>query len=118
MYELTRDLFEKQRVQDLFLEQHKDDNKKLNHYYQNRYKTHADNKHKQCVYMLPYEAVDIRRNYRMMWFTTSVSALFLGLFNPYAPLVLMYDFYLLVRATQVMNQTCNLIILEETKRHV
>jgi hypothetical protein len=68
--------------------------------------------------VLPYEAVDIRQNYRMMWLTTTVTATALALFNPYAPAVLLYDFYLLFKATQIMNQTCNMIVLDETKRHV
>ena len=70
------------------------------------------------MYVLPYEAVDIRRNYRMMWFTTGVTAAVLAVFNPLLPAILAYDFFLLFKATQIMNQTCNLIVLEETKRHV
>ena len=37
VYEKTRDLFEKQRVVDKFLEEHEEDNRVLNKYYQNNY---------------------------------------------------------------------------------
>ena len=38
-YERTRDLYEKQRVIDKFLEEHQEDNRVLNQYYQNNYQT-------------------------------------------------------------------------------
>ncbi len=68
--------------------------------------------------MLPYHAIDLRYNYRMMWFTTTVSAVCLGLVSPLLPLLLSYDFFLLLKATQIMNQTANTIVLDESKRHV
>lgn len=68
--------------------------------------------------MLPYHAIDLRYNYRMMWLTTGISAFCLGMVNIYLPLVLSYDFFLLFRATQIMNQTANTIVLDETKRYV
>lgn len=102
-YELSRDLFEKQRVNDLYLLQHQEDNKLLNHYYQNTYAKHKSNKFKSLVYMNPYPAVDIRNNYRMMWLTTTIAAGALGMVHPALPLLLSYDFFLLFRATQIMN---------------
>lgn len=54
----------------------------------------------------------------MMWFTTTLAACALGMVNVYLPLLLTYDFYLLLRATQIMNQTTKLIALDESKRHV
>ena len=68
--------------------------------------------------MLPYHTIDLRFNYRMMWFTTSVAAACLGMFNVWLPFILSYDFYLLLKATQIMNQTTNTIVLDESKRHV
>ena len=76
------------------------------------------NKFRSLVYYLPYRTIDIRGNYRMMWFTTSVAATFLGLIYPPLALLMSYDYYLLLRGTAVMNQTCNLIVLDKTKRHV
>jgi len=54
----------------------------------------------------------------MMWFTTSVSAFCLSMVSPWLALLLSYDFFLLIRATQIMNQTANTIVLDESKRHV
>jgi len=53
-----------------------------------------------------------------MWFTTGVAAGFLGLIHPALPLLLSYDFYLLFKSTQTMNQTTNMIVLDRTKAHI
>jgi len=53
-----------------------------------------------------------------MWATTTVAAVFLGLMHPALSLLMTYDYYLLVRGTGVMNQTCNMVMLDRTKRHV
>jgi hypothetical protein len=79
--------------------EHQEDNKMLNQYYQNGYSTSKSNKHMSLVYLLPYEVLDIRFNYRMMWFTTGFAAAALGMIHPALPTVLLYDFYLLLRAT-------------------
>jgi hypothetical protein len=100
------------------LEQHSEDNQLMNHYYQNQYKKHNLNKFRRLCYMLPYDAVDIRFNYKMMCFTTGVAALGLALVHPVLPLLLTYDLFLLLKALQIMNQTTNLIILDKSKRHV
>lgn len=117
-YELTRDLYEKQRVVDQYLLDHKEDDQLLNQYFSNSYFKAKLNKYRQLVYYLPYRAVDIRSNYRAMWFTTTVAATFLGLMHPALALLTTYDYYLLLRGTAVMNQTCNVIVLDRTKRHV
>ena len=61
------------------------------------------NKFRSLVYHLPYDAVDIRGNYRMMWMTTAVAATFLGMIHPALALLMSYDVYLLLRGTAVMN---------------
>ena len=61
------------------------------------------NKFRSLAYYLPYRVRDIRSNYRMMWFTTSVAATFLGLIHPALALLMSYDYYLLLRGTAVMN---------------
>ena len=53
-----------------------------------------------------------------MWATTSIAATFLGFIHPALSLLMSYDFYLLIRGTAVMNKTCNMIVLDKTKRHV
>lgn len=103
---------------DEYLLAHKEDNKLLNSYFGNSYYKAAMNRYRSIVYYLPYRAVDIRSNYRMMWATTGVAATFLGLIHPALALLMSYDFYLLLRGTAVMNQTCNMIVLDKSKRHV
>ena len=49
-YELTRDLYEKQRVVDQYLESHQEDNQLLNQYYQNSYFKAAPNKFPTQIY--------------------------------------------------------------------
>lgn len=53
-----------------------------------------------------------------MWATTTIAATFLGLMHPALALLMSYDYYLLIRGTAVMNKTCNVIVLDKTKRHV
>ena len=117
-YELTRDLYEKQRVLDGYLEEHREDDQLLNQYYANAYRKAAMNRYRSLVYHLPYEAVEIRGNYRMMWLTTSVAAGLLFAMHPALALLMSYDYYLLLRGTAIMNQTCNMVVLDKTKRHV
>ena len=117
-YELTRDLYEKQRVIDNYLVEHKEDDQLLNQYFRNNYSKASLNTHRTLVYYLPYDAIDIRGNYRMMWATTTIAAVFLGLIHPGLSLLLAYDYYLLLRGTAIMNQTCNMVVLDRTKRHV
>ena len=97
---------------------HKEDDQLLNQYFSNSYYKAKLNKYRSVVYYLPYEAVDIRGNYRMMWATTTITAAFLGLMHPAAALLMAYDYYLLLRGTAIMNKTCNMVILDRTKRHV
>lgn len=55
VYEKTRDLFEKQRVIDPFLEEHQEDNRVLHGYYQNRYVMAKQNKHIKHIYYNSYD---------------------------------------------------------------
>ena len=117
-YELTRDLYEKQRVIDNYLVEHKEDDQLLNQYYSNHYFKARLNKQKHLVYYLPYSALSLRTNYRMMWFTTTLAAGCLAMIHPALSLLLGYEYFLLLKALRVMNQTTNLILLDTTKRHV
>lgn len=76
------------------------------------------NRYRSLVYHLPYSAVEIRGNYRMMWLTTTMAAGCLFSIHPLLAFLMAYDYYLLLRGTAVMNQTCNIVILDKTKRHV
>ena len=102
-HELTKDLYEKQRVIDNYLVEHKEDDQLLNQYFSNSYYKAKMNKFRSLVFFLPYRTADIRGNYRMMWLTTTVAATFLGMMHPALSLLMLYDYYLLVRGTAVMN---------------
>ena len=54
----------------------------------------------------------------MMWFTTTLAAGCLGLIHPALSLLLGYEYFLLLAATRIMNQTTNLIVLDRSKRSV
>ena len=82
---------------------HKEDDQLLNQYFANNYVKAKLNRYRSLVYYLPYRAKDLRSNYRAMWFTTSITALFLGLMHPALALLTAYDYYLLIRGTAVMN---------------
>ena len=49
-YERTRDLYEKQRVVDNYLDEHQEDNRVLNAYYQNTYAEGKMNKYVKYIY--------------------------------------------------------------------
>ena len=102
-YELTRDLYEKQRVYDQYLMEHKEDNQLLNQYYSNEYYKAKMLKHDSIIYYLPYKMKNIRNNFRMMCFTTALSTIALTAIYPPLALLMSYDVYLLARGTQIMN---------------
>ena len=79
------------------------DDKLLNQYYSNSYYKAAMNRYRSLVYHLPYKAVDIRGNYRMMWATTSIATGCLFAIHPLLAILMTYDYYLLLRGTAVMN---------------
>ena len=53
--------------------------------------------------MLPFNPIELRFNYRMMWFTTGLAATALSFVHPALPFVLSYDLWLLLKGTKVMN---------------
>eukprot|EP00347_Sterkiella_histriomuscorum_P000391 403376042 len=117
-YEMTRDLFEKQRVKDAFLEAHQEDNKILNSYYKNHYFKAKMNNFKYFLFSNPYLPQDLRFHFYTSIFATTVTAGFLAMINPFLPLILTYDLYLLLGYSKVLNQTVFLIALDETKRNI
>lgn len=54
----------------------------------------------------------------MMCISTSATGVFLSLINPYLVGLLLYDFFLLVNAFKVLNQTTEFIFLCSSKRHI
>ncbi|CDW83117.1 UNKNOWN [Stylonychia lemnae] len=117
-YEMNRDLYEKQRVKDEFLEAHKEDNKVLNSYYETTYKKAKGNQSSYFLYKNPYEPKDLRFHFLVSVGTTLLTTVFLGLINPLLPLVLTYDYFLLANYAKVLNQTTFVMALDASKRHV
>lgn len=54
----------------------------------------------------------------MMVITTSLTGLGLFIVHPLLPLLLTYDVYLLLDSLRVLNQTCENLFLDGTKRHI
>jgi len=117
-FELARDLYDKQRIRDVYLQEHQEDNQLLNNFYDKKYRRAKHNKFATLIYKTPYQARDIRSNYRSMWFTTLFTTGMLAFIHPALPLVLAYDYWLLLGATKVLNRTATLIMLDVTKRHL
>jgi len=53
-----------------------------------------------------------------MWFTTLFATGALAMIHPALPIVLTYDYFLLLSATKVLNRTANWVVLDSTKRHL
>jgi len=103
LYELTRDLYEKQRVSDKYLEEHDEDNQLLNQYYSNAYYKAKPIAFNIPVYGLPYAPVSLRKVFRKMVINTSVVTLALSMVNPYLSLLMAYDIYLVLSTSRLLN---------------
>ena len=94
-YEHTRDLFEKQRVVDQFLEEHQEDNKVLHGYYQNKYVQSKQNKYVKFIYNNSYDLTNVRFGLYASSFSTVFATAVLGFINPMLMPLMLYDYYLL-----------------------
>ncbi len=111
-YEKTRDLYEKQRVVDPFLQEHQADNQLLNSYFQNTYQKAKTNKFHYFAFINTYEPKELRFHFAISVGTTLFATAALAFVNPFLPLVLLYDYYLLLGFTKVLNQTTFVLILD------
>ena len=100
---MKRDLYEKQRVDDEYLMEHQSDNKMLNSCYQNTYFKAKLNKFVYFIYASVYDPKDLRFHYMVSWLTTGAATAMLAAINPFLPLALLYDYYLLLGFTKVLN---------------
>ena len=94
-YEQTRDLYEKQRVVDQFLEEHQEDNQVLHGYYQNNYSKSKMNKFLKFIYNNSYDLSSVRLNLYASTFTTTLTTGCLFMMHPYLTVLTLYDWYLL-----------------------
>jgi sRNA-binding regulator protein Hfq len=117
-YEKNRDLYEKQRVQDNFLEEHRADNDMLNSYYVNTYKKSKAEKFNYFAFVNTYDPKDLRFHYAISIGTTLLTTAGLFMVHPMLTALLLYDYYLLLGFTKVLNQTTFALVLDHGKRHI
>ena len=108
-YEKERDLFEKQRVVDNFLQEHQADNQILNSYYQ---------KFNYFAFINTYDPKDLRFHFYTSIGITGIAAIALSMVHPALSLLLAYDVYHLLGYTKVLNQTTFVLALDQGKRHI
>ena len=95
VYEHSRDLYEKQRVVDQYLEEHQEDNSILHGYYQNNYSKSKMNKFLKFIYNNSYDLSLVRLNLYSSTFTTALATGALFMMHPYLAFLTVYDWYLL-----------------------
>lgn len=118
-YEKTRDLYEKQRVIDLYLEEHQEDNEVLNSYYSYKYAKSRMNNHVKFIYDNTFELQTIRFGILSGFFSTSVMTGCLALIHPYLAAFALPDWGLLFGFCAVYaNNTVHSIILDRDKQSV
>lgn len=118
-YEQTRDLYAKQRVVDQYLEEHQEDNKQLNSYYENRYVQSKMNKYLKFIYNNSYSLSEVRLNLFASTLSTAFTTGALFLVNPYLAIMSLYDWYLLAAfSSQIVNRTVHQMVLHQNKYHL
>jgi hypothetical protein len=90
----------------------------LNSCYQNTYFKAKLNKFIYFIYASEYDPKDLRFHYMISCLTTGAATVMLAAINPFLPLALIYDYYLLLGFTKVLNQTTFAAVLDQSKRHV
>ena len=68
--------------------------------------------------MNTYEPKELRFHFAVSVATTAIATVGLALMNPFLPILLAYDYYLLLGFTKVLNQTTFVLVLDESKRHI
>lgn len=90
----------------------------MNHYYENTYKKAELAKYTYCVYENIYEPQELRFNFLLSIFSTSVLGAALFAINPLLTLLTTYDAYLLTRYAFILNSTVFYLALHESKKHL
>jgi hypothetical protein len=90
----------------------------LNSYFQNAYKKAKMNKFHYFSFINTYDPKHLRFHFALSLGITSIASVALALVHPFLPLLLAYDYYLLLGFTKVLNQTTFVLVLDQGKRHV
>jgi len=118
-YEVTRDLFEKQRVIDNYLEEHQEDNEVLHSYYNNHYSVSKLNNHVKYIYDNTFELEKIKFGIWSGMLSTGVMTGCLYAIHPYLTILSLPDWTLLFGFCGFYaNNTVNRIILDKDKQTV
>ena len=75
----------------------------LNSYFDNKYYKAKLNKFPYFIFTNTYDPKDLRFHHRMTILSTLVATVFLGAISPYLIPLLIYDYYLLLGFTKVLN---------------
>lgn len=94
-FEQTRDLYEKQRVVDQYLEEHQEDNRVLNSYYQNTYKAARQNRHFKFLYNNTYDLRQVRFSLSTAFASTAMLTGCLAMVHPYLAALTLPDWFYL-----------------------
>ena len=118
-YERTRDLYEKQRVIDNYLEEHQEDNRVLHGYYQNNYKKSRMNRHYKFLYNNTYDLKQIRFSIMSAFASTGIITAGLALVHPYLAAFAIPDWLCLIGFSNVyVKNTVNALVLDKDKYNV
>jgi len=114
-YEQTRDLFEKQRVNDNYVENYKGEVQKLMGFYENRFKYTKHNKFKYLIYKNNYRMFDIQKVLFKSLFTLVPLSFVLLIVNPIMLLLLVPDYLCTIRIMAFLDKLVDEIYLNEDK---
>jgi hypothetical protein len=119
-HEQTKDLFEKQRVVDSYVEENKEKLNELVGYYENFFKITKFNKHSYLIYQNNYLKSMKKIKILLIKNLFSVGLLSVGLYmiNPYMILLLTPEFLGLVAAFYIVSSVVDNIILSESKKSI
>jgi hypothetical protein len=90
----------------------------LNSYFSNTYQKAKTNKFHYFAFINTYEPKDLRFHFATSIGITALATGALAMVNPFLPLLLAYDYYLLLGFTKVLNQTTFVLVLDQSKRHI
>jgi hypothetical protein len=119
-HEQTKDLYEKQRVVDSYVEENKEKLNELVGYYENFFKITKFNKHSYLIYQNNYlkSMNKIKMILIKNLFSVGVLSAGLCMINPYMMLLLTPEYLGLLSAFYFVSKVVDNIILSETKRTI
>jgi hypothetical protein len=117
-YEQTRDLFEKQRVRDEFVETRKEQLNYLIGYYENKFKYLQHNKYRYQIYENNYKMSNLTKLLmKRILFTTLMSGS-LCMLNPLLLLIMIPEYYSIIYSFKFFNGVVQNITLSDDKQSI